>query len=152
MFEKEDLYIFPELESDMWHRVIKYGFRVRHQTRGIKFDEKNATFLQDVISDPVTGLQIGDPVTIEGHLQPKCIRSFRLEEGEGYYYLNRLFRVLGFVEVVGTIGKCKIKFLYCALATYGVADTDEPKVCFDEGKSKQKVHLYWLGSLEKVNS
>ena len=150
MFVPEASHILPELESEAWHLASKYGFQVRHRTKGVKFDEKNAIFLNDVRFDPTTNLRIGDGVTITGHLQPADMRSFRLADNYGYYYSNKLFRILGFIEIVAVRGKCKTKYLYCSLANYGTTGMEESRVCCEEG-SKQKVHLHWIGSLVKVS-
>lgn len=140
---------FRNCRQTLMQAASQFGFRVRHRPKEWKYDEGAANFLFDMETDPSTGLTVGEKVSVTGPLIPPILSdSLKMEQGEPYNHSQKVFVVLGFVEVQTRIGRSRITNTYCALLDFGFLGDDNPKVDLDKSL---KVNLYWVGSLDKFN-
>lgn len=144
-------------------RVIQeWGVEVSHRNSYFWFDEKDAVLLLDTMTDPKSGLSVGDEVVVHGNLISPWLTGESSDPSweDSAKFSNRTFRILAFVRVPGRVSgngggrRCEIEGTFCALLSREGSRTrgdNQPFVCSGEelGYLPEKVNLYWVGCLEQ---
>ncbi|MDD5251098.1 MAG: hypothetical protein PHT12_00515 [Patescibacteria group bacterium] len=145
------------LQRELLAAIAEHGVRVSHRSHGLKFDEGNATLLLDKVKDELSGIAVGDDVTVDW----QRVRPFEFSDALGAWEVGgranaavpqRRLRVIAFFRVTGRVRSCTVQHegTYCALLDWDNRP-EQPDFCrgqeFYHPESKRKINLYWIGAL-----
>lgn len=122
--------------------ALSKGVAFRHPPENYKLHERDATFLADMMTEPHSGLSVGDKVRLDHH--DRGLTPWALEPKDQKQYGHKtIYEILCFAEA-SLEGKCSITGRFAVLrwlsGDYGLGG-----VSHDEKSGK--IYLYWVGLL-----
>lgn len=130
------------------HLIRGVGFQLSKRSKVLRFDERNFVLDLDIVTEPQSGLSVGDFVFVHTALETPWQTDLEIERTSFAGPSNTF--IVAFVKLTSKCGSGKATATFAILSEETAGSGSCPSAFVMTGSNLEKIELFFVQSLEKT--